>query len=71
MIKYSVSKSLTVDAQSKRPAPSTWQMPYKRSALTQRSATIPVRPGMKSEPTPIVAKMLPTWLPVKPSVTIM
>lgn len=55
MLKYSVSNSLTVDAQSRRPAPTKWQMPYMRSALTQRSATIPMSPGMKSEPTPIVA----------------
>ncbi len=55
MITYSVSKSLTVDAQSRRPAPTKWQIPYTLSAFIHRSATIPIRPGMKSEPTPIVA----------------
>jgi glyoxylase-like metal-dependent hydrolase (beta-lactamase superfamily II) len=44
-----------VDAHNRRTPPARWQMPYTRSAFAQRSATIPMSPGIKSEPMPIVA----------------
>ncbi len=44
-------------------APRMWNRPYRRSALTHLSATMPASEGMHSEAMPIVEKIAPKLVP--------